>query len=314
MTTPPITESYSERDQLGPLSQPDGDTLRARVVRAATDALATARAAELRSTTEPHEAVHEVRKALRRLRALVELVARTLPKSERRDLARGLSEARRTLGPARDQEVARELLRGAAAAPELAAPVAAIISSADPDRSPTEAIAADVSRAVAEAGKHVDALIAALPDELRPRRVARGLARTYARARRARQRAKHSDRAVHRWRRRSKELSYQLSVIDALPGTGELRSALGALDDQLSPIVDRLMAKDYVRRYGAAGSPEDTALLLGHVHDELIARKDEVRARSRDLFAMRPRKLRRRLVAALVRDHVDAPAEPAMVD
>lgn len=304
MTT---TAAYPEHDKLGPLSPPADDTLRARVVRAATDALAAARAAELRSTIAPHEAVHEVRKALRRLRALVDLVRDALPRSERKDLARGLSNARRTLGPARDQEVARELLRGAAAAPELAAPVAAVIASSDPDRPSTEAIAADVARAVAEAGTHVDALIAALPDELRPRRIARGLARTYARARRARKRAKRSDRAVHRWRRRAKELSYQLAVVDALPGTGELRAALGALDDQLSPIVDRLMAKDYVRLYGAGGSPEDAALLLGHVHDELIARKDEVRVASRDLFALKPRKLRRRAVDALVGDQAAAP-------
>ncbi len=305
--TAPAAAAYSEHDRLGPLPTPTNDALRARVIRAATDALAAARAAELRSTSAPHEAVHEVRKALRRLRALVDLVSRTLPKSERKDLARGLSQARRSLGPARDQEVARDLLRGAAATPELAAPVAAIITTAEPDRPSTEAIVADVTRAVAEAGRHVDALIAALPDELRPRRIARGLARTYARARQARKRAKQSDRAVHRWRRRSKELSYQLSIVDALPGTGEMRSALGDLDEQLSPIVDRLMAKDYVRLYGSAGSPEDTALLLGHVHDELIARKDEVRTASRDLFAMRPRKLRRRVVEALTGTEAAAP-------
>lgn len=304
MTTT-TAEAYSEHDKLGPLTTPTADdSLRSRVVRAATDALAAARAAELRSTTQPHHAVHEVRKALRRLRALVDLVARALPKSERRDLTRGLSAARRSLGPARDQEVARDLLRDAAAAPELAAPVAAIISSAEPDRPADEVIAADVARAVAEAGKHADALIAALPDELRPGKLARGLGRTYARARRARKNAKHSDRAVHRWRRRSKELSYQLSVVDALPETGE---ELGALDDQLSPIVDRLMAKDYVRLYGAAGSPEDTALLLGHVHDELLARKDEVRIASRDLFSIRPRKLRRRVVAALTGASAEVP-------
>src|SRR4051812_5956638 len=119
MTTT-TTTAYPERDKLGLLPTAADDTLRARVIRAATDALATARAAELRSKVAPHEAVHEVRKALRRLRALVDLVGDTLPDTERKDLARGLSNARRSLGPARDQEVARELLRHAAAAPELA--------------------------------------------------------------------------------------------------------------------------------------------------------------------------------------------------
>lgn len=299
MTSITPADAYPEHDKLGPLTTPAPDALRARVIRGATDALAAARAAELRSAAEPHEAVHEVRKALRRLRALVDLVGRTLPKAERKDLARGLSAARRALGPARDQEVARELLCGVAADPELATPVAAIIASAEPDRPAPAAIAADIARTVAEAGRHVDALIAALPDELRPRRIARGLARTYALARRARKQAKHSDRAVHRWRRRAKEMAYQLAIIDALPGTPEFRAALGSLDDQLSPIVDRLMAKDYVRLYGSGGAPDDTGKLLAHVHDELLARKDEVRVASRDLFATRPKKLRQRIIDAL---------------
>lgn len=305
------TEPYPERDKLGPLPAPAADALRARVIRAATDALASARAAELRSTTAPHDAVHEVRKALRRLRALVDLVARTLPRSERTELARGLSQARRSLGPARDQEVARTLLRGLAAQPELAAPVAGIISTAEADRAAPEVIAADVARAVAEAGRHVEALIAVLPAELRPRRIARGLARTYARARKARKRAKHSDRDVHRWRRRAKELAFQLGVVDALPGTGAFRDALDALDDELSPIVDRLMAKDYVGVYGAAGPAEDAALLLGHVHDDLVARRDEARASSRDLFATRPRKLRRRVARALSGEAAEVPPPSA---
>ncbi|MEZ4403617.1 MAG: CHAD domain-containing protein [Kofleriaceae bacterium] len=311
MTTP---ESYAEPDKLGAL--PADDSLRTRVVRAAAAALGEARAAAAVAEADPHAAVHAVRKALRQLRAMVDLVGPALPKRERKDLARGFAAARRSLGPARDQEVARDLLGTIAPLHELTAAAEAVDAAAAPDRVAAEAMVADVQRAVAEAATHVDALTAAMPDELRPRHVARGLARTYKRARSARRRAKRSERAVHRWRRRAKELSYQLTIVDVLPGTDELRAALRNLDHQLSAAVDHLMAKDYVRLYG--GDADDALALQGAVHNGLLAGADVARSTSRGLFNMRPKKLRRQLVSALAgaaavtddrdHDHGDADA------
>ncbi|MBK9036789.1 MAG: CHAD domain-containing protein [Myxococcales bacterium] len=305
MSTPP-TDAHADTTHLGPLTT--DDSLRGRVVRAAAAALTDARAAQAEAALDPQAAVLAVRKALRQLRALVDLVARTLPKRDRRDLARGLAAARRTLGPARDQAVARTLVDTIAPVHELTAAADAVHAVAEPDRLTPEAILADIERAVAEAASHVDALTAALPDELRPRRVARGLARTYRRARAARKRAKQSDRAVHRWRRRSKELRYQLAIVDALPGAGAWRDALRDLDDQLSPVVDHLMTKDYVRLYG--GGSDDATALLTAVHDRLIASKDAARKASRGLFKTRPEKLRDQLTSALAAEAaVDDPGQ-----
>ena len=128
----------------------------------------------------------------------------------------------------------------------------------------------------------------------------------YRRARTARKRAKRSDRAIHRWRRRSKELGYQLAILDVVPGADAMREALAELDDQLSPVVDHLMTKDYVALYG--GGADDTTALLGAVHDRLLAGKDAARKASRDLFKRKPRRLRQEVMSALAADAaVDAP-------
>lgn len=288
-------ESYPEPDQLGHL--PSSDSLRARVVRAAAAALTDARTAAANAAADPDAAVHAVRKALRQLRALVDLVARTLPKRDRVDLQRGLADARRSLGPARDQRVARELLATLGPLHELTPAVDAIDATAAADRIPPETIVEDVQRAVAVAAGHVDTLTAALPDELRPRRLARGFAKTYGRARSARKRAKRSDRAVHRFRRRAKELAYQLAIVDVLPDTADWRDGLRALDDQLGPVVDHLMAKDYVRAYG--GGSEGTTAVLAAVHDGLLAGKDAARRGSKAMFKPRPKALRERMTSAL---------------
>lgn len=292
MTSP---ESYPEPDQLGHL--PSTDSLRTRVVRAAAAALTDARLAAATADEDPDLAVLAVRKALRRLRALVDLVARALPKRDRVDLQRGLSEARRLLGPARDQRIARELLARLAPIHELTTAIESIDAAAAADRIDASATAADVERAVALAAGHVDALTAALPDELRPRRLARGVAKTYRRARAARKRAKRSDRAVHRFRRRAKELSYQLAIIDVLPDAEAWRDGLRALDDQLGPVVDHLMTKDYVRLYG--GGSDGTAAVLAAVHDGLLAGKDAARRGSRAMFKAKPKVLRNQLTSAL---------------
>ena len=86
---PPTEAAQTDVMHLGPLTPDDG--LRGRVIRAAAAALTDARAAQADAARDPEAAVLGVRKALRQLRALVDLVGRTLPKRDRRDLVRGLS-------------------------------------------------------------------------------------------------------------------------------------------------------------------------------------------------------------------------------
>lgn len=305
------TEAIPEHDKLGPLAPPASArpaSLRAIVLAAVDEVLAPARAARDRVAADPTASVHDVRKAIRRTRAIVDLVAAALPRRERKDLRAALVAARRTLGPARDLTVASEALVEVAAAPDLAPAAAAIVAAARADAPSIEAVADDVARAVEVALAQGESLAAALPDELRPRALVRGLIATYKRARQARRQARRSDRAVHRWRRRSKELSHQLAVLREVPACDELRRDLATLDDDLGHVVDRLMLKDFVGLYGHAAGVDAVSQLLTQLHDEFLDRRDQARKDSKALFAPRPRKLRRRLRRAIAA--ASTPAEP----
>jgi CHAD domain-containing protein len=289
----------------------DGAAVRGLILAALRDAVEPARTARGRVAATPAAAVHDVRKALRRTRALLELIGRALPRRERKDIRAALVAARRSLGPARDLAVASEALIKQVTAPEVAPAAALIVAAARADAPSTQSVADDIGRAIDVAVAQHDAIIAALPDEVAARTLVRALAETYRRARRARRKAKRSDRAAHRWRRRSKELSYQLALFGDVPAAAELREALAGLDDELGKVVDRLMLGDFVGLYGHAADADAVGAILVQLHDELTERRDKACKSSKALFAARPRKLRKRLGRALAPPAaVEADPEP----
>lgn len=292
---PPPAQAYAEDDKLGPVptAVADGAPVRGRVLAEVTSAVAAARAA---ASAEPAVAIHEVRKALRRIRSVVDAVAPALERRAHRGLRRALVEARRTLGPARDRTVAHLAL---AALPEaLAAHARALIAASAAPTSSVDGERDAVAAAIAAADAQAVALAAALPEDLRAGQVARGVARTYRQARTARRKARRSERALHRWRRRTKELIYQLALLDD-EGAADLRSRLVDLDEALGHVVDHVLLARFVDEHGAELDGEATGALLAHVHEQLDGGRAEARAASKALFAPRPRKLRRRLRGAL---------------
>ncbi len=323
--SPAKAEPIAEPDRLGPLatappsatatvSYTDGAAVRALVLNAIRDAIEPARAARAKVNAAPAAAVHDVRKALRRTRSILDLVGDALPRRERKDIRAALVDARRSLGPARDLAVASDTLIQVATAPEVAPGAAAIVAAARADAPTTQSLADDVARVVDIALAQTEAIAAALPDEISARLLVRGLADTYRRARRARRKARRSDRAVHRWRRRSKELMYQLTLFADVGAAAELREALSTLDDKLGEVVDRLMLADFVGLYGHASDVNTATALLTQIHDELDERKVRARKDSRDLFAARPRKLRKRLARAIAPPAAEPDDEPEAPD
>lgn len=313
-------EPIPEPDRLGPLAHSpaprapmsfaDGAAVRAAILAAVHDAIEPARAALREVGRAPAKAVHDVRKSLRRTRALLDLIGGVLPKQERKDIRLALIEARRTLGAARDLDVAGDVLMKLAAEAEVAADASVILSAARADAMTQPIVADDVARAVMVAEAQGAAIIAALPDRVDAADLVDALTDTYRRARRARRRAKRSERAAHRWRRRGKELMYQLSLFGDVPAAAELRKSLSEIDDDLGDIVDRLMVQDFVGLYGHAAAPEGVGTLLTHLHDDLIERRDRTRKDSRAIFARRPRRLRKRLTRAIlpVEKEMDTPS------
>jgi CHAD domain-containing protein len=161
-----------------------------------------------------------------------------------------------------------------------------------------------LSESAARAAAQAEALQAALPHDIDWDIVAGGVRDTYGQARRAVDAAKRSKSWFHTWRRRSKELVYQLEVIShhAGPRIAAIHGELSGVTDTLGPAVDLIMVRDFVSTYGQGVPPE----AIEHLRDTLDAQLDELmkaaRKAARDAFSMKPKKLEKRITKSLRRD------------
>jgi CHAD domain-containing protein len=304
-----VVPPFSEEDKLGPLGGKrslldDEAELRRTLVgefQAAADAARDAAASVDSGATS---AVHEYRKALRRARAVLALVARALPKAERRAVNRALREARRALGTARDHAVAPEAI-GVLPLGEIERHTAdAIIQSATEAMPPVAEVKQLLAEGAARAAAQVEALEAALPQSVSWSAVEAGVRKTYAAARRARRNSKRSRSAFHSWRRRCKELVYQLDLLAGYAGNRmtELAREMEGVTDTQGPAVDVIMLRDFVKTH-AAGIDGEAVNHLGVAVEaqvsDLIA---DSRRAGRDLFKKKPRRFAKRVTKAMRRD------------
>jgi len=307
---------FVEHDKLGPLGarhavlDNDLELRRALVAEFAATA-AAAREAAGSVDRGASDAVHAYRKALRRSRAVLSLVAHALPKSERRAVKRALREARRALSPARDQVVAPNTLGGLALDDSERATAKQIVDAALETAQPVVEIKQLLAEGAARAAAQVEALEAALPPTISWEVVARGLRDVYDEARCARTSAKRSKRSFHAWRRRSKELSYQLDILATYAGqqVDELRSELNGAIDPQSPAVDLIMVRDFIRTFGQGIDAEACDRLLGAIDAQLDDLMKAARKAGKGAFKRSPRRFARRLTKAVRRDL--APVPPA---
>lgn len=259
--------------------------------------------------SEPRSAVHDYRKALRRARAVLALVADSLPKSERRAIRRALQQARRSLGHARDHAVAPATLDQLALREVERATANAIVRNA----AAALPLAAEVKQLLAEGAARalaqVEALEAALPPAVQWTSVVKGLRSTYRAARRARRGGKRTAANFHSWRRRSKELTYQLELLArfAGPDAAEAHHVFETATDAQGPAVDLIMVRDFVRTHAQGVAPDALEALLQAVDVQLDDLMRDARALGKDAFQRKPRKFARRLEKAIRKE---AAAEP----
>lgn len=318
MTPAPIGEhnAISPLESVDPPLSPlvDDVELRAALVGEFRASAQAARDAAANAEGEPRSAVHNYRKALRRARAVLTLVAGDLPKSERAAIRHALRQARRGLGQARDHAVAPPTLEHLAlrdtertAAHDIIAKAAA----AQPSTAEAKQLLAEgAARALAQ----VEALEAALPSAVRWSSVIKGVRSTYRTARRARRASKRDATAFHRWRRRSKELTYQLDVLARLVGDAvrELYHRCETATDAQGPAVDLIMVRQFVRSHAEGIAPDAIGGLLDEVERQLDDLMRDARDAGKAMFRAKPRKFARRLAKA-IRSHTpdhDAALEP----
>ncbi|HVK82515.1 MAG TPA: CHAD domain-containing protein [Kofleriaceae bacterium] len=311
------TTGYREEDKLGPLGAKvsaiyDASELRKTLVRAFAAAVQDAKDAANEVEHGPTKAVHDARKALRRARAVLELVAGALPKHERSAVRKALQEARRALSTARDHAVAPDTAGELALGEEdrgTARRVLELAAEAVPAMSELKQL---VAESAARAAAQLEALEAALPQELAWEVVVDGLAGTYAEARRARRAGKRSKPWFHTWRRRSKELTYQLDLLaeHAGPRLAAIHSEIEGVTDTMSPAVDLIMLRDFVTTYAQGIPPADIDHLKSAIEAQLSDLMKEARRAGRDSFRQGSRKFRKRLTKAVHRDLTPLEAEP----
>jgi CHAD domain-containing protein len=217
-------------------------------------------------------------------------------------LQRALREARRALGAARDQAVAPDAMSSIQlddADRETAKTIMAATASL-PGAEIKQLLAEGAARAAAQ----VEALEAALPETIAWDVVARGVREVYRQARAARKRAKRSTRAFHAWRRRSKELTYQLELLAGYAGerTAALHREVETITDMQGPAVDLVMLRDLALTHSDGVPTEAVDHLADAIEDHLDNFVKAARRAGRDLFARKPRAFAKRLTKAVHRD------------
>lgn len=303
------TVAYPEHDKLGPLGgkisalhQPTD--LRKALLAEFDRAVHAARDAAAAAGHGAATAVHDSRKALRRARAVLSLVAPALPKSERTAVRKALQEARRTLSAVRDHAVAPETLATLPLSDEERATARRVLENAAEAMPPAAEIRQLLAESAARAAAQAEALEAALPAELDIAVIGEGIGAIYEDARHARRASKRSKSWFHAWRRRSKELSYQLEIIASHAGAraAAIHGEVEGITDILSPAVDLIMLREFVTTYAQGVPAADIDQLVGSIDHQLDDLMKGARKAGRDSFSLKPKKFAKRLAKAIKRD------------
>ncbi len=298
-----------ERDKVG-ATAPHASVLRDPVeLRRKLLGVFHAAVAETRDTVQAVDedatkAVHRARKALRRARAVLMLMSGALPKSERRAVKDALQAARRSLSTVRDHAVAPDTFAEVELDDEDRDTGKRVLDNAAEAVPATAEIKHLLGEAATKAAAQAEALEAALPAEIRWSTVIDGLAEVYGEARTARRKAKRSKQAFHQWRRRTKELGYQLEIIADMAGprVDAIKSEIEAVSDTLGPAVDRIMLREFVETHGL-GIPAEA---VGRLRASIDAQLDDLMVLARktasDSFEVKPSKFARRIAKTVKRD------------
>jgi CHAD domain-containing protein len=215
-----------------------------------------------RKPGEEEEFVHQIRTGSKRLRAFWRLARPGLPETRVHRELRALRKASRSLAAVRERTTVLTTLRRLQAHGDGGLPA----SASESFRAHAPALSGETAkqaRAVEEdLADSLGRLEKLNPEALRPDRVDEALERSYRRARKAFRKAdRKAGGSFHLWRKRIKDLWYQLEALR--PGTGKaqtvkhggprrFRARLDKLQDKLGDLQDLAILEVRMRR-----SPEE---------------------------------------------------------
>lgn len=262
--------------------------LRESILLAFARTLRYARAVARRAAADPEESVHEYRKSIRRARAVIGLLRPALGAKSAAGLSRELKRAFAETGAFRDADVLLASLR--------------LIPGDDPVLPTIEAAlglertrdAEAVSRAL-EAGSRIlrplpDALRVTLSESFSMDELARGLSRSVRRVQVTLARAAESrlDADFHEWRKRVKELRYQLEML-ASSGSAALKrreKALAALAEDLGETTDLILLEAALAARASRGEIPESLSLHDAIRTAISGRVEGLLERGRNMFAL----------------------------
>lgn len=278
--------------------EPPGAGIR-RVMREQMDAACHA----LQTGGDPIQAVHNARKALKKARATLRLVAPEFDPAQYKAEMALLRNAARQLGPLRDANVQIKTLDAVIQAAQWAPGEFAALRAALEQR------AGDSGAGAAQPIRRAVKLLTAARSHLRRWPLASlemkdlfaEIRRTYRRGRRAlaTYRRKPGAETFHGWRKRVKELWYQLRLVgDHLPARGQkCIQKLNQLAQMAGDAHDLSVLRDHLE--GAAGPGVQTALMIGEIEARIPESYRAAVKKGERFYAAKPARFARGLIPTL---------------
>jgi CHAD domain-containing protein len=269
------------------------------MLRAFQSILAVNRRAAASAATHPVGAVHEFRKSIRRARATVELLRPALGGRAADGLVLALKKAFAETGSLRDADILLAAL-ASLGEPDITTEALEAALKADLADRPGPAQTAELLRGGAAGLRPLPGVLdVVLPADYSLGDLHKGLARTQRRARQAHSRAleSYNQENFHRWRRRMKDLRYQVELL-ASGGSKALRhmeKELGRLAQDIGDTTDLFVLGREVEAR-AAGLP-DAAALAERIRRVSEDTARQLLSRGKELLAQAPRRFADRVLS-----------------
>jgi CHAD domain-containing protein len=236
------------------------------------------------------ESVHEYRKSIRRARAVIALLKPALGKTAARGFARELRRAFAETGAFRDADVLLTTLERVPGDDPAVPTIAAALGREGTPGGEAAALAL-------EAGSRIlrplpEALRVTLPETFAMDDLAQGLSRSVRRVQDTLARATQSgiDSDFHEWRKRVKELRYQIEML-ASSGSAALKrreKALASLAEDLGETTDFIVLEAALAERAASGDIPESLSLQDAIRATVSDRSRVLLAAGREMFAGAP--------------------------
>lgn len=255
--------------------------------------VAHARAQVDLAPADPEKAVHSYRKSVRRARALLRLLKGLIAPEKLRALAEELRSSMRETSAARDADVLVGLVAAQERKPKTKLALDGLEQLLRQHQSAvhSQGRMSEALRAGGEQLARVPRLVAAsLPPAIDRAALRQALKASHKRAREAFGRAQLtlSDEDVHDWRKRVKELRYQLEFLEPLTGPLKAHTRLAELAESLGGVTDLIVLRDCALAHRDKLDAPAAARLIKKLETRIKKQSQALFEQAGDLFEIKP--------------------------